>query len=72
MNTAYYHGTVKAWLPSILKEGLIPNKNMWKAVWGVSGRDVASTEEKGVYVTTSKEDALIFAKGKVNYLKATP
>ena len=68
----YYHGTAKCYLPSILKEGLIPNKNIWKATWSNNTKSIAKDEKKGIYVTKDNWRAFNFAKTRVAYLAAKP
>ena len=67
-----YHGTVKAYLPSILKEGLIPQKNVWEAVWPSGDLDIKTSEEKGVYLAVFEDIALMFAKTRAKYLATIP
>ena len=71
----YYHGTVKAYLPSILKEGLKPQANVWKAKWPKisGGRPVEATEKKGcIYLAKDKYTAEFFAQCRAVYLKTKP
>lgn len=73
----YYHGTVKAYLPEILKEGLKPNKdNAWrvKATAGShEGQELRDYEKvEFVYLVEDKSIARIFAKAKAEYLRMKP
>ena len=68
----FYHGTVKAYLPEILKEGLKPHVNYWKAKWP-SGNSIEESEaKKGVYLTARLNSAREFAETRVAYLAAKP
>ena len=70
----YYHGTTKAWLPSILKDGLKPvAANAWMVKSSLTGIDLREDEELGwVYITTEKRRAEQFANAKVEYLSQKP
>ncbi len=70
----YYHGTTKAWLPSILKEGLKPvAANAWMVKSTLTGIDLRKDEPLGwVYLTTKASWAKMMAKAKVDYLAEKP
>ena len=70
----YYHGTTKAWLPSILKDGLKPvAANAWMVKSTLTGIDLRKSEKIGwVYITSKKERAEQFAHAKVEYLRQKP
>lgn len=63
-----YHGTVKEYLPSIMKEGLVPQKNVWQAFWDGGGK-VSEHEKSGVYLASSFDFAKWFAETRVDYLR---
>ncbi len=66
----FYHGTVKAFLPSILKEGLKScPPNRWFASWP-SGDSISQDELEGTYLTPFKTSAKRYASVKAKYLAA--
>lgn len=72
-----YHGTIKQFVPSILKEGLSPNhlENRWNASKGglFGGFNPAKEDPMGyVYVLDWRGYAADYAAAKARYFRAKP
>ena len=57
-----YHGTVKEYLPSIMKEGLVPQKNVWQAFWDGGGKVSEHEKSGGRFRPTGNSKGLIKMK----------